>query len=651
MLISLVGAQKEAREFPGNLILTITTAQLALLIQSYLGGLGTAFVFETPALTSHLHPVSIETTFLLSLIASVFQVAFLFAIVFVYSSITKPRADGMLFWGVPALAVAILFFSNSLMSMEGSQHHDVGIFNRNALLIELDLALMSLVLGVWAWMVLRQFRETRKKRVGIRDDFLSFYHSYTAILVGFNSLQVFSYLCIIWAGPCEGPLNALDGSCVTWLAFAKIGLNWRPLLPFAAVIVNLRDPLTKKLLKIDLKEVEMAQSGVQEKATDDSLFLSRDLVAPTEIQNLQEAMARTLIMGLGEYFRTWADFYDEGSDATILEKVVHVLKHDQINSYRDPEGSFERFGLECEVTSHAAQAFLGVIKAHLILDVPKSFNLAMSQEVVRNSTDRTVHSSLHFSFLTWDRRFHIQSLSDREYRVLKGLAPAYADHITANRFSFLSKMIGLFSFKYISSGQKVRVCVLENIFLEEEAFFRRRYDLKGYQVDRQVLVKPRQELERLKERRIPETLQDTDFVNLDGNFLLRQADQEFLAGNLARDVDFLRERRMMNYSLLVGIVDTEALDQVQLEHFGELSALKLAFFDQNRRHAIVFGVAGFFQQSGRFQALLAAIRGVGSAPSPFHQPQSVDTFARGFLASFDNYFKNSPGEFITMKAD
>jgi len=29
-----------------------------------------------------------------------------------------------------------------------------------------------------------------------------------------------------------------------------------------------------------------------------------------------EAMARTIIMGLSEYYTTWADFYDADSDAT-----------------------------------------------------------------------------------------------------------------------------------------------------------------------------------------------------------------------------------------------------------------------------------------------------------------------------------------------
>lgn len=643
IFMSLIAAHKESRAFPGSLILTVSGAQALLLMQGYFGDLGTAFEFDGLQLAGRTHPLSIEVTFLLSLVQAVFQLAYLFAIIFVFSSATRPRERGSYFWGVPALVVGVVFFCNAVVNLEEESGKEGAGFARNAMVLEMDFALLTLALGAWALGVLKVYIETRKRRVGVRDDFLSFYSNYTTAMLVFTAIQLLSYLCIIWAGPCEGPIATLNQTCFGWLGVAKVGLNMRPLFPLFALFAKLHDPLTKKLLAINIKEVELMQSGLplssqQPQTLDDSLLISKDLVGAGEIQSLQEAMARTIIMGLSEYYTTWADFYDADSDATILEKVVHVLRHDRMNNLKDPDSSVERFGLECEVTSHAAQSLLQVIKAHLILDVQKSFNINMSENVVRTPSDQTVNAALKFNFLTWDRRFQVRSLTPKEYKVLRRIAPAYASHVCANRFSFLTKLVGLFSFKYLSSGQKVRVCVLENVFLEEERFFKRRYELQGYHLDRQVLVKPQAELDRLRERRILETLMDADFVNLDGCFTLRLGDRDFLLDNLRQDVDFLRGHHLFGYSLLVGVVETADLTDEQLAHFGELASLKLAFFDFTRKHALVFGVSGYFAQVTWPQMVRGWLPLGGAADGPFAMPRTTGAFAEGFLRTFEESF-------------
>ncbi|KAL6530544.1 Phosphatidylinositol 4-phosphate 5-kinase 4 [Orobanche minor] len=152
-----------------------------------------------------------------------------------------------------------------------------------------------------------------------------------------------------------------------------------------------------------------------------------------------------------------------------------------------------------------------------------------------------------FFYLTNDDRYMIKTMKKAEVKVLLRMLNAYYNHVRAFENTLVTKYYGLHCVKL--NGQKVRFIIMGNLFCSEYTIHRR-YDLKGSTFGR-LTDKPESEIDA-----------NTTLKDLDLNFIFRLQKtwfQEFRR-QVDRDCEFLEQERIMDYSLLVGLHFTEALN-------------------------------------------------------------------------------------------
>ncbi|CAK4084430.1 unnamed protein product [Aphanomyces euteiches] len=179
-----------------------------------------------------------------------------------------------------------------------------------------------------------------------------------------------------------------------------------------------------------------------------------------------------------------------------------------------------------------------------------------------------------FMFFSKDMRFIVKSMVESEARFLAKIAPDYRNHIMANPDSKLTRFFGCFMITL--HGNKFYFVVMENLFANAPEIHHR-YDIKGSWVNRSY-QNPREGAKvkcrycsmqfiyhsnPAKQRTCPNlagphepnvVLKDDD---LHHRLRLGRAEGNALLEQLRKDSVFLRDQGIMDYSLLIGVVDVQ----------------------------------------------------------------------------------------------
>nr|CDS26040.1 phosphatidylinositol 5 phosphate 4 kinase type 2 [Hymenolepis microstoma] len=112
--------------------------------------------------------------------------------------------------------------------------------------------------------------------------------------------------------------------------------------------------------------------------------------------------------------------------------------------------------------------------------------------------------------------------------------------------TLLPQYLGMY--RITVNDQETYLLAMRNVF-SPRITVHRKYDLKGSVVDREANEKE-------KSRPLP-TLKDNDFMNDICELNLEESSKQRLLENLERDIAFLQENNLMDYSALIGIHDVE----------------------------------------------------------------------------------------------
>ena len=159
--------------------------------------------------------------------------------------------------------------------------------------------------------------------------------------------------------------------------------------------------------------------------------------------------------------------------------------------------------------------------------------------------------SQQYFFYSHDGKFLIKTQTRDEVRFLRKMLPAYYAHLKAHPGSLLTRFLGMSRIKFYHLRRKVRFVVMMSVH-PTALHVHTTYDLKGCTHGRRTTAK-----ERERDQRLGLGLHLKDLDLLDDGFRLdldARGRRAFLT-QLRRDVAFLRDRRIMDYSLLIGVHD------------------------------------------------------------------------------------------------
>ncbi|XP_028726290.1 phosphatidylinositol 5-phosphate 4-kinase type-2 alpha isoform X2 [Peromyscus leucopus] len=121
--------------------------------------------------------------------------------------------------------------------------------------------------------------------------------------------------------------------------------------------------------------------------------------------------------------------------------------------------------------------------------------------------------------------------------------------------TLLPQFLGMYRLNV--DGVEIYVIVTRNVFSHRLSVYRK-YDLKGSTVAREASDKE-------KAKELP-TLKDNDFINEGQKIYIDDNSKKIFLEKLKKDVEFLAQLKLMDYSLLVGIHDVERAEQEEVEY-------------------------------------------------------------------------------------
>lgn len=160
-------------------------------------------------------------------------------------------------------------------------------------------------------------------------------------------------------------------------------------------------------------------------------------------------------------------------------------------------------------------------------------------------------------YYTKDGRFIIKTISKDEYYFLRKILKDYFIYLKKNINTFLPKYYGCYKLikKIHNNKERIYFVTMDNIFSTKKEIHLR-YDLKGSKVGRQVL----NDVYFKKGEKYQYALKDIDFENNTKNIFLNETIKKRILNQIRSDTDFLEEKKIIDYSLLLGIHTHKLVD-------------------------------------------------------------------------------------------
>jgi len=166
-------------------------------------------------------------------------------------------------------------------------------------------------------------------------------------------------------------------------------------------------------------------------------------------------------------------------------------------------------------------------------------------------TDKYVLSELgspgksgSFFYYSQDYRFIIKTVHHEEHKYLLKILKNYYEHIKNNPDTLICKIYGLHRVK-IPYGKKIHFIVMANVFPPDKDIHVK-YDLKGSKIGRFI---PTEEEINNKDA----VLKDLNWIKNEKKLYLGNKKAKIFINQLEKDVKFLADNNVMDYSLLVGL--------------------------------------------------------------------------------------------------
>ncbi|XP_070565238.1 phosphatidylinositol 5-phosphate 4-kinase type-2 alpha-like isoform X2 [Ptychodera flava] len=204
-----------------------------------------------------------------------------------------------------------------------------------------------------------------------------------------------------------------------------------------------------------------------------------------------------------------------------------------------------------KVKEYCPLVFRNLRERFNINDQDYMISLASSQPVWSTSPGR---SGARF-LISSDKRYVIKTISREEVEMMHNILKQYHQFIVERHGkTLLPHYLGMY--RLTVDGTETYMIVMRSI-LSTSLTVHKKFDLKGSTVDRQASDKE-------KAKEFP-TFKDNDFVKENHKIYIGSENKEEFLAQLKRDVEFLSELKLMDYSLLVGIHDVEKAEQEMAE--------------------------------------------------------------------------------------
>jgi 1-phosphatidylinositol-4-phosphate 5-kinase len=459
-----------------------------------------------------------------------------------------------------------------------------------------------------------------------RREFLSYYGTYIKSLI---VIWILIFLSMV----CQGlSLNHMEDRKVLFL-IGKFGNTAKIMMPLILFFIRTEDPAIKKylfspFLKAKKLLINRAQklignekeedetekvsdniSLVNEKTENSSVvinfseekeleqeFLMEDgdtswmSLLPAKIK---ETFTRTVLGAVGVY-------YPELIQSLIIRPNLTPADASEAGMYRI-EGkelmtvcSTVRTLLDCKMTVYAPMIFASIMQ-NLPIDLRSSFDVNNNEERIKKAGENKGGASGELFLFSHDNRLIIKTITQDEYQIFRKILPQYGEHFRSNSTSFIGKIYGLFDFDFTDTSKTIKLVIMENLFTVDPDYVMRKYDMKGSTHSRRVL-KSYEEVVATSYKN-GAVLKDLDFLEIDKTISVANPmgnERMILLQKIRKDVEFFRGLSIIDYSVVVAVLDGAIVDETVLRAEYK-NRQHLIVFSNDRQLIYILGIIDYFQ--------------------------------------------------------
>jgi len=241
----------------------------------------------------------------------------------------------------------------------------------------------------------------------------------------------------------------------------------------------------------------------------------------------------------------------EINDEVLKRELPQMMREIRQKNYKLIDG---------RLIAHAPALFSELVK----LDIePEKLAISLDLSANYNRILNAGHSkggrSGEFFFFSYDENLVIKTISDKELRTLLEIMPNYVRHFQENPHSFIAKIYGVFTFERMDPYEKYNLILMRNVSGFPSKCVERKYDLKGSTYTRATVESGNPQLHELKY--FDQILKDLDFNRFEGKMHIENHMKENVLEILKKDTDFLSENELIDYSLVVYLIDKTNTEQ------------------------------------------------------------------------------------------
>lgn len=660
---------KDLRKQPGDLILMIAFADTLLVTHWLLSALGTNFMLGFDNDNGLFCTFNSLIAVLGASLQTFYNASFLLYLLMSTRTLNQKKIKRRWFH--------IVSLTISLGIVAFNYHRDKMGRNSYGTCSIREIGATSIVVGVGGWAIIsssaycvllyikRFLPQHTEELATLKRNFFNFYATYLEIMI-IIWITILVALTLQFVGLDQNPYINPDLKRVRFdpqghqysfrgLLFnlGKLGQIAKIISPILFFVIRVRDPLVfhkigylfkcfKKKKKIRSNSMNNKLMGEDNEELDIALdSRTNDLMWVNYLSaRIREALHRTLMASIAGYYPEILDmtenYYVKTNGDNEELRIIKIDGKELMHVYGCNE---DEPILNCTFTVYAPKLFLDVIGSFYDkIDFRKSLDIKANADKIKKmaeSGDGKGGKSGEFFFLTKDRKLILKTTNDAESKVFLDFLYNYSEHFMNNPGSQIGRIFGLFDIKFEEAQRSVKLFVMEALDPLHKEGTLRKYDLKGSEYDRMVL--DHKTIYGPYEK-IAEILKDKDFDNIDGYLQISLASKRDLLRSLRKDVSFFEKHMVIDYSLIISVVNKSELPPGYLRYEVKRGNYRVIESNENPDLVYFFGIIDYFQlytTKKKLEKMLKKIMKCNSKLETSSQPPN--RYAERFIRKMTQY--------------
>ena len=318
---------KDARKFPGNLLIIISVGELFLAIHWFMSGFYSRYIWGVHFIeeTSNFCVIN---TFIACIAANtqyIFQLSFLLSIIVMFRNTMKKIKSQKLFIVVP---LVLIVASVGLTAYKGKLGKNIygtcsvkDSKGSSNVVIALGLILVYLFFVILTLIVLRRFKKNSAKSLKMKnsDEFYWFYLNYSIMMLVYYIIIALNF---IFATKLQNYLRANDNqcyeNCMILYYLCRLTNNVKVMLPLFSFLLRINDPFIKQMIfnflnqkfkakgasqRLDDSMTHLYESSTVLKPLNSLSVDNKDFIINQTINRIRMLCTRTMLFGLFKYFK------------------------------------------------------------------------------------------------------------------------------------------------------------------------------------------------------------------------------------------------------------------------------------------------------------------------------------------------------------